>query len=133
MLFSIVFDNVNSESSYSHSSCIPNMLSTINRRICTLHHRRKSKTTLATLDSGAMEHVTGSIKNLTKVTDHYSVNKPCHLSLWNASDQEMSVSARGDIADDIRGVLVSPDCESTLISATKFQADGLGVWLPLHS
>ena len=45
----------------------------------------------------------------------------------------MMISHKGDITSQIRGVLVSPDCESTLMSATKFQADSYGIWLPPHT
>jgi hypothetical protein len=93
----------------------------------------QSSRLMATLDSGAMEHVTGSVNIITNVTNHYSTSNPCPISLWNASNTEMTISHKGDITPEIRGVLVSPDCDSTLMSATKFQADGFGIWLPPHT
>jgi hypothetical protein len=95
-----------------------------------IHNHTKGE---ATLDSGAMEHVTPSIDNLEIVTKKFSNNKPPPINLYNASSQVMPIIAMGDLNNRFKGAFVSPDCDGTLIATCKLQADGLGVIHPPHS
>ena len=117
----------------SSSTNINSIVSTMSRRVCALKRRHKDQPKLATLDSGAMEHVTPSVNNLAVVTNTYTSSDPCEISLFNASGDEMVISHKGLINEYTHHVLVSTDCQSTLISAPKFQEEGLGIWMPPHT
>ena len=97
-------------------------------------HIRGPSKFIAVLDSGADESCTPYVEILDEVTARYDDRHEApDVTLRTASGHRLSLDALGDINELVTDVLVSPDLDTTLISAKRMREKGIGIWIPPYS
>ena len=89
---------------------------------------------IAVLDSGADESCTPHEEILNEITARYGDRQDTpDVTLRTASGHRLSLEAKGDLNEVVTDVLVSPDLDTTLISAKRMREKGIGIWIPPYS